>query len=340
MPIFASAINFLTNFMIEGNVKSRVVGVGLSVERTVFAIVDMRGAIIAKDEFPTTDYPNVNDYAAYLSESILRLVEANGGYESIRSVGISAPSGNFKSGCIEYPPNLPWKGQTPLAAMLRDRLGLAVALGNNAHVRALGEYAYGSAHGLKDFIFINVGHGVGSAIFTKGKFYLGADGFSGEIGHTCVEHNGRLCGCGNRGCLEAYVGTKGVVRTAQEMMENDPRPSLMRERGIKSPRDIYQCCEDGDELAVMVYHETGVRLGIGMANYASLVNPDAIVLAGGIVRAGRWLLEPASQSFEEHVFHNLKGKVKLLPSILNEDERDVLGAGALAWEVKEYSLFI
>jgi len=326
--------------MIEGTVKSRVVGVGLSVERTVYAIVDMRGTVIAQDEFPTTDFPNVNDFIAHLSECILQLVEANGGYESIRSVGISAPSGNFKSGCIEYPPNLPWKGQTPIAAMLRDRLGLAVALGNDAHVRALGEYVYGSAHGLRDFIFINVGHGVGSAIFTKGKFYLGADGFSGEIGHTCVEHNGRLCGCGNRGCLEAYVGANGVMRTAQELLDNDPRPSLMREREIKSPKDIYQCCQDGDELAVQVFHETGVRLGIGMANYASILNPDAIVLAGGITRAGRWLLEPASQSFEEHVFHNLKGKVKLLPSILDKNDRDVLGGGALAWEVKEYSLFI
>ncbi|MBQ8463118.1 MAG: ROK family protein [Prevotella sp.] len=326
--------------MIEGTIKSRVVGVGLSVERTVFAIVDMRGTIIAKSEFHTTDYPNPNEYAAHLSESILQLAEENGGYETIRSVGFSAPSGNFKTGCIEYPPNLPWKGSTPMAAMLRDRLGLAVALGNNAHVRALGEYVYGSAHGLRDFIFLNVGHGVGSAIFSGGKFYLGSDGFSGEIGHTCVEHNGRTCGCGNRGCLEAYVGTKGILRTAQELLERDPRPSLMRERVIKSPRDIYHCCEEGDELAVLVFHETGLRLGIGMANYASILNPEAIVLAGGIAHAGKWLFEPTSQSFEEHVFHNIKGKVKLLPSILNDDERDVLGAGALAWEVKEYSLFI
>ena len=326
--------------MIEGAVKSRVVGVGLSVERTVYAIVDMRGTIIAQKEFPTTDFPNVNDFAAHLSECIFQLVEANGGYESIRSVGISAPSGNFKSGCIEYPPNLPWKGQTPLSAMLRDRLGLAVALGDDAHVRALGEYVYGSAHGLRDFLYITVGHGVGSAIFTKGKFYLGADGFSGEVGHTCVAHNGRLCSCGNRGCLEAYVGTKGVMRTVRELLEKDPRPSLMREREIKTPKDVYQCCQDGDELAVQVFHETGIYLGIGMANFASVLNPDAIVLAGGITGAGRWLLEPASQSFEEHVFHNLKGKVKLLPSILNKDDRDVLGAGALAWEVKEYSLFI
>lgn len=326
--------------MIEGIIKSRVVGVGLSIERTVFAIVDMRGVIIAKDEFATTDFLNVNDYVVHLTQGIMQLVEANGGYETIRSVGISTHSGNFKTGNIEYPPNLPWKGQTPMAAMLRDRLGLAVALGNNAHVRALGEHVYGSAHGLKDFIYINVGHGLGSAICMNGQFYLGADGFSAELGHTCVEHGGRLCGCGNRGCLESYVSANGIMRTAQELLEADPRPSLMREREIKSPRDIFVCCEEGDELAVVVMHETGVRLGIGLANYASILNPEAIVLAGGIAHAGHWLFQPTSHSFEEHVFHNIRGKVRLLPSILNDDERDVLGASALAWEVKEYSLFI
>ena len=326
--------------MIEGVMKTRVVGIGLTVEDTVYAIVDMRGKIIAHGSFATTEFCDVNDFVAHLSESILTLVEENGGYESIRSVGISVPSGNYKSGCIEYPPNLPWKGQTPMAAMLRDRLGLAVALGNDAHVRALSEYVYGSAHGLKDFIVVNLGHGVGSSIFSNGKVYLGADGFAGEIGHTCVEHNGRQCSCGNRGCLETYAAAKGIMQTVKEVLERNPRPSLMRDRNVKSPKDVFHCCEDGDELAVMVFHETGYRLGIGLANYASILNPEAIVVAGGIAHAGHWLLEPLSQSFEEHVFHNLKGKVKLLSSMLNEDERDVLGASALAWDVKEYSLFI
>lgn len=326
--------------MREGVVKTKVVGVGLTVEDTVYAIVDMRGNMLAQGKFITTDYPDVNDYATHLAECILSLAEENGGYETIRSVGISVPSGNFMSGCIEYPPNLPWKGQTPLAAMLRDRMGLAVALGNDAHVRALSEYVYGSAHGLKDFIYINLGHGVGSCIFYHDKVYLGADGFAGEVGHTCVEPNGRQCSCGNRGCLETYCAAKGIMQTARELLETESCPSLMREREIRNPKDIFLCCEEGDELAIRVFRETGIRLGVGLANYASIVNPDAIVVAGGIAHAGHWLLDSFRQSFEEHVFHNLKGRVKLLTSILNEDERDILGASALAWEVKEYSLFI
>lgn len=326
--------------MIRSTIKTRVVGIGLSLDETVYAIVDLRGNVIVKEKFATTDFPNVNEFVTYLSERIVEMVENHGGYESIRSVGMSVPSGNFLTGCMENSPNLPWKGQIPLAAMLQDRLGLAVALGNDAHVRALGEYVFGSAHGMKDFIVINLGHGVGSCIFSNGKAYLGSEGFAGEVGHTCVEHNGRLCGCGNRGCLEAYTGSKGVVCTAMELMEKDDRPSLMRGKEDLTPRDIFDCCEQGDELAIEVFRRTGYELGIGLANYASILNPEGIILAGGISHAGHWLMDSVNESFEEHVFHNVKGKVKLLTSNLDEAERDVLGASALAWNVKEYSLFI
>lgn len=326
--------------MIQNMIKTRVVGVGMSIDETDYAIVDVRGNIIAKDSFPTTDFPNVNDYVTFLSDRIVELVENNGGYESIRSVGISSPSGNFRSGCIEHSPNMSWKGQIPMAAMLRDRLGLAVALGNDAHVRALGEYVFGSAHGLRDFLFVNLGHGVGSCIFINGQAFLGSEGFSGEVGHTCVAPGGRLCGCGNKGCLEAYTGSRGVVRTAKELLESDPRPSMMREMDIQTPKEIFECCEKGDELAIEVFRHTGEILGVGLANYASILNPEAIIIAGGIAHVGKWLIEPTYASFEEHVFHNVKGKVKFLTSNLNEQERDVLGASALAWNVKEYSLFI
>ena len=326
--------------MIQSSIKTRVVGIGLSLDVTTFAVVDIRGNIIVKSEFPTTDFTNPNEFVTYLSERIVEMVEQNGGYESIRSVGISVPSGNFLTGCMENSPNLPWKGQIPLAAMLQDRLGLAVALGNDAHVRALGEYVFGSAHGMKDFIVVNLGHGVGSCIFTNGKAYLGSEGFSGEIGHTCIEHNGRLCGCGNQGCLEAYVGSKGIIRTAKDLLESDSRPSLMRNVENFTPKDITDFCNQGDELAIEVYRRTGYGLGIGLANYASILNPEGIILAGGISHAGHWLMDSVNDSFEEHVFHNVKGKVKLLTSSLEESERDVLGASALAWNVKEYSLFV
>lgn len=326
--------------MVQSTIKTRVVGIDISIEETVYAIIDMRGNILAKTEFPTTDFNTANDFVTYLSDNVITFLEANGGYESIRSVGVSAPSGNFLTGCIENSPNLPWKGRIPMAAMLRDRLGMAVALGNDAHVRALGEHVYGSAHGMKDFIVVNLGHGVGSCIFCNGQAYLGAEGFAGEIGHSCVEHNGRLCGCGNRGCLEAYVGSNGIVRTLREMMEKENYDSPIKDEARITPRVIFEYCEKGDKVAIEAFRRSGDMLGIALANYASVFNPEAIILAGGVAHAGKWIIDPAIESFESHVFHNVRGKVKILASILNEVERDVLGAAALAWDVKEYSLFV
>ena len=321
-------------------VKKRVVGVDISLDATTYAIVDVRGNILAKDSFPTEDYPEINGYVKKLCEKIIELVEQNGGYESIRSVGISAPSGNYITGCIVNSPNMPWKGVIPLAAMMRDQLGLAVALANNSHVVALGEHAFGSAHGMRDFIAVTLGSGLGSCIFSDGDVNLGFNGHAGEIGHTCVDIHGRQCGCGNCGCLEAYTATKGIIRTAKELLEESDEPSLMRGEEKLTPKKISQFCDAGDKLAIEVFRRTGEVLGLGLANYASLVNPEALIFTGGIARAGKWLLEPAKKSFEEHVFHNIQGKVKFLQSELGEDERNVLGASVLAWRVKEYSLFI
>lgn len=311
----------------------------ISFEDTTFAIVDVRGNILAKDSFPTQNYTDINTFVNTLAERIVGLVELNGGYETVRSVGISAHSANFLTGSIVNAANMPWKGVVPLAAMLRDQLGLAVAVANNSHVVALGEQAFGSAHGLRDFIAITIGSGLGSCIFSDGEVNLGFDGYAGEIGHTCVVLNGRQCGCGNRGCLEAYTAAKGILQTAREMMEESDEASLMRSIENLSPKKIYECCEQGDEMAIEVFRRTGEILGLGLANYASLVNPEAIIFTGGIARAGHWLLDPTKKSFEEHVFHNIQGKVKFLISELGESERNVLGASVLAWKVKEYSLF-
>jgi glucokinase len=320
-------------------VKKRVVGVDISSELTTYAIVDVRGNILAKDNFPTMDYPEINGFVTTLCERIVGLVELNGGYESIRSIGVSAASANFLTGCIVNAANMPWKGVIPLAAMMRDQLGLAVAVANNSHVVGLGEQAFGAAHGMREFVAVTLGSGMGSSIFSEGEVNLGYDGYAGEIGHTCVEFNGRLCGCGNRGCLETYTAAKGIVKTAQEVMAESDEPSLMRGEEKLTPKKIYEFCEQGDELAIEVYRRTGEILGLGLANYASLLNPEAIIFTGGIVHAGHWLLEPAKKSFEEHVFHNIQGKVKFLTSDLSESERNVLGASVLAWKVKEYSLF-
>ena len=325
--------------MEEYNIKTRVVGVDISNERTTYAIVDIRGNILAEDAFPTDDYPDVNNFVTALSEKIVMLVEANGGYETIRSIGVSAPSASSVSGCIENAANLPWKGVVPLAAMLRDRIGLAVGLSNDAHISALGEYTFGSAHGMKNFIIVSLGVGLGSCFFSEGNDHQGHLGYAGEFGHTCVVDHGRTCGCGHEGCLEAYVGAAGIVRTAQELMEESDAPSLMRSLEKLSPRTINECCEQGDEMAIEVFRRTGYQLGLGLANYASIVDPEAIILTGGISHAGKWLVEPTYESFEAHVFGNLRGKVKILTSKLNDRERDVLGASALAWSVPEYSLF-
>jgi glucokinase len=325
--------------MVEHNIKSKVVGVDISNELTTYAIVDVRGNILAESSFPTSDYDDVNNFVAALSENIITLVEANVGYENIRSIGLSAPSASSVSGCIENAANLPWKGIIPMAAMLRDRLGLAVALSNDAHVSALGEYTFGSAHGMKNFIIISLGVGLGSCFFTEGADHVGHLGYAGEFGHTCVTDGGRVCGCGHQGCLEDYAGAAGIIRTAQELMAESDAPSLMRDLTKLSPRTIYECCEKGDETAQEVFKRTGYVLGLGLANYASIIDPEAIILTGGISHAGKWLLDSVQESFEAHVFGNMKGKVKIYISKLNDRERDVLGASALAWSVPEYSLF-
>lgn len=326
--------------MEQCNIKTKVVGVDISNELTTYAIVDVRGNILAEDSFPTQDYPDVNNFVTSLSEKIVMLVEANGGYETIRSIGVSSPSASSVSGCIENAANLPWKGVVPLSAMLRDRIGLAVGLSNDAHVSALGEYTFGSAHGMRNFIIVSLGVGIGSCFFAEGDEHQGHSGYAGEFGHTCVvPDSGRLCGCGHRGCLEAYVGAKGIVLTAQEVMQESDKTTLMRELEKLSPRTIAECCDKGDELAIEVYRRTGHVLGLGLANYASIVDPEAIILTGGISHAGKWIVDPAYESFENHVFGNLRGKVKILTSQLNDRERDVLGASALAWSVPEYSLF-
>ena len=321
-------------------IKQQVIGIDVGVEKTSLALVDVRGTILAQDTMKTKDYPSVSSFVEALSERIIQMAEQNNGYESIRSIGISAPSANYVTGCIENAANMPWKGVVPLAAMLRDSVGLAVALGNDAHVTALGEYVYGSAHGMENFIVISLGHGgIGSCFFSNGLPYLGSGGFAGEIGHSCIVPDGRLCGCGKHGCLEAYTSAHGVVQTAMELMAESSEPSLMRQVELLTPDIITQLCEQGDALAIETYRRVGYILGMGLANYASVVNPEAFVFTGSVPKAGRWLLEPTSESFEQHVFHNLQGKVKLIPSTIEDEVRNLLGASVLAWEVKEYSLF-
>lgn len=321
-------------------IKNRVIGIDVGVKHTTIAVVDQRGNILGTDSFPTTDYPDVNNFLTILSERIVVLAEANGGFENIRSVGMSAPSSNYLTGCIENAGNIPWKGVIPLAAMLRDRIGLAVALGNDAHITALGEHVYGAAHGMQNFIVVSFGHGgLGSCMFSNGLPHLGANGSAGEMGHCCMVDGGRQCTCGRKGCLEAYVVDRGMVQTAEELMAETDEPSLMRALETLTPQAIALCCEQGDELALEVFRRTGEILGLGLANVASILDPEAIILADYPEEVLKWLIAPTKESFDKYVFRNIKDRVKLVVSELKNSERDVLGAAALAWTVKEYSLF-
>jgi glucokinase len=282
---------------------------------------------------------DINEYVSALCERVVALVEENGGYETIRSVGICCSSANFLTGSIENAANLPWKGVVPMAAMLRDRLGLAVALGNNAHARALGEHAYGMAHGMKDFILVTLGSGMGSCFFSNGQQHLGRDGFAGEVGHTCAKHDGRLCGCGNKGCLEMYTSRNGIRMTVQEVLAESDEPSLLRQVEDVTPEELKTFCDQGDKLTIEVMNRTGYMLGLGLANYASVINPEAIIFTGNVSHIGDWLLNPAYEAFNSHVFHNIEGKVRFLLSNFEDSEANLLGASVLAWNVKEYSLF-
>lgn len=325
--------------MIETSMKDKVFAVQLALKRTSYAIVDIRGNILARDEFPTIEYDNVSDYVSALCEKLVDMMLANDAFGAIRSVGVSVPSSNHLTGNIENPVNLPWKGVIPLAAMMRDRLGLAVTLGNKPHVRALGEIEFGAAHGLKDFVLLTIGHGFGSFVYSNGQAYLGADGFAGEIGHTCGFTKGRHCACGKYGCMEAYVSHLGILKTAEEVMAESNEPTMMRGLKNLTPKSITAFCEQGDQLAIEVMHRTGQVLGWSLANYCSVMDPEAIIFTGGITRAGKWLLEPAEEEFNKIVFHNIEGRVRFIQSTIDPGISDLLGASILAWDVEEYSLF-
>lgn len=327
--------------MDENTIKRHVVAIDISTNFTTYAVVDLQGGILAKESFLTSDCSNVAEYVSVLSDKIIMLVEQNGGYESIRSVGVSAPSGNFITGSMENASNMPWKGHVPLAAMLRDRLGLAVAVGNDAHVTAVGEKSFGAARGLRDFIVVNVSShgGVGSCIYLDGRPHLGSEGFAGEFGHMCLVHGGRQCSCGLKGCVEEYTAERGLVKTVLELIDETGKDSILKGVGNMTIKTVADASEQGDEVAIEAFRRTGLYLGRALATYASLIDPEAIILTGDMMIYSKWVMDAMHESFDANIFQNMKGKVDILISPLNNSERDLLGASALAWEVKEYSLF-
>ena len=318
-------------------IKPYVIGLDLGGTNSVFGIVDSRGEIKATTAIKTGLYATVDEYVAASVNALMPIIEEVGGIDTIKAMGIGAPNGNYYNGTIEFAPNLPWahNGVVPLAKMFSDKLGVPVALTNDANAAAIGEMVYGVARGMKNFIVITLGTGVGSGIVVNGQLLYGSDGFAGELGHVIVEKDGRPCGCGRKGCLEAYCSATGVARTARELLATTDRPSLLRD--IK-PEDITSldvsiAAEKGDALANEIYEFTGHMLGEACANFAAFSSPEAFIFFGGMTKAGELIMKPIRESYEEHVLKIFKGKAKFLVSVLDGSSAAVLGASAVGWEI-------
>ena len=325
--------------MNEKTMKPYVIGLDLGGTNSVFGIVDVRGDIKATTAIKTTGFRNAEDYVKAAVETLKVIIKDVGGIETIRSMGIGAPNGNYYKGTIEYAPNLPWAHNVvvPLADMFSEALGIPVALTNDANAAAIGEMTYGIARGLKNFIMITLGTGVGSGIVIDGHLVYGSDGFAGELGHIIMRpENGRLCGCGRMGCLETYCSATGVARSARELLSATKRPSLLRDLKLENitSLDVAICADKGDELSKEIYEFTGNMLGEACANFAAFSSPEAFVFFGGLTKAGDLLLKPIRESYERHVLNLYKGKVNFLVSSLGGSSAAVLGASAVGWNTR------
>lgn len=315
-----------------------VVGIDIGGTNTVFGIVDARGSIITSGSIKTQIHSAVEDYVDEVCKNLLPLIIEQGGVEKIKGIGIGAPNGNYYSGTIEFAPNLPWKNIIPLAAMFEERLGIPTALTNDANAAAVGEMTYGAARGMKDFIMITLGTGVGSGIVVNGQVVYGHDGFAGELGHVIVRRGtGRLCGCGRHGCLETYCSATGVARTARELLAARTEESLLRQIPSEeiTSKDVYEAATQGDVLAQEIFEFTGNILGEALADFIAFSSPEAIVLFGGLAKSGDYIMKPIQKAIDENILKIYKGKTKLLVSELKDADAAVLGASALAWELKD-----
>jgi len=328
--------NFLTKKMIMD--KPYVVGIDVGGTNTVVGIVDKRGQILKGGSIKTAKHVNVENYLDELTELINDLISETTTKDQIKGIGAGTPNGNYFTGSIEFAPNLPWKGVIPFAQMLEDRTGIPVALTNDANAAAIGEMTYGAARGMKDFIVITLGTGVGSGIVVNGQLVYGHDGFAGELGHVIMRrNNGRLCGCGRTGCLEAYASATGVARTAREYLEIRPdAKTLLRNIPVEdiTSKDVAEAANAGDELAKEIFHYTGSMLGEAFADFVAFSSPEAIILFGGLSKAGDLIMDPIHESMERNLLPIFRNKVKLLFSELKESDAAVLGASALGWEVR------
>lgn len=318
--------------------KPYVIGIDIGGTNTVFGIVDARGQVIASNSIRTQKHADFNDYIDELHTEIMRLLIANDALNKIQGIGIGAPNANYYTGEIVNCVNLPWGDIVPLAETVSRKFnGIPVGVTNDANAAALGEMTYGAARGMKDFIMITLGTGVGSGIVVNGQMVYGHDGNAGELGHVIMKRqNGRICGCGRTGCLEAYCSATGVARTAREFLEIRQDDSVLRALEIDTitSKDVFEAASNGDKLAKEIFEYTAKILGEAFADMVAFSSPQAIILFGGLAKSGDLLLKPLKETFEKSLMPIFRGKTKIILSELKESDAAVLGASALGWEAK------
>lgn len=323
--------------------KPYVVGIDIGGTNTAFGIVDTRGTIVAGGSIKTGKHVEFEEYITQLHSEIARIIEVENLTGQIAGIGVGAPNANYYTGNIEYAPNLYWMKDDkrldiiPFANALREKFDIPVAITNDANAAAIGEMTYGAARGMKDFIMITLGTGVGSGIVVNGQVVYGHDGFAGELGHVIMRrNNGRLCGCGRTGCLEAYASATGVARTAREYLETRKDESLLRNMQPDdiTSKDVFEAAANGDKLAREVFEFTGNMLGEAFADFIAFSSPKAIILFGGLTKAGELLMRPIRESLDRNILPIYRGKTSILLSELKEGDAAVLGASALGWEAK------
>ena len=326
--------------MTEDSLKPYVIGLDLGGTNSVFGIVDSRGDIKATTAIKTQGYgDNVEAYVDASIEALKIIIDQVGGIDKIKAMGIGAPNGNYYNGTIEFAPNLEWgrNGVVPLAKLFSDKLGIPVALTNDANAAAIGEMTYGVARGMKNFIVITLGTGVGSGIVINGQLVYGCDGFACELGHVIVKENGRQCGCGRKGCLEIYCSATGVARSAREFLANSDEPSLLRELDPEkiTSYDVAVAAGKGDKIANEIFEFTGKILGEACADFAAFSSPEAFIFFGGLTKAGDLIMNPIKKAYDETVLNIFKGKAKFLVSGLEGSSAAVLGASAVGWDIQD-----
>ena len=312
--------------------QSLALGIDIGGTNTVFGIVNRRGEILVQDSMLTAGYPTVAGYIEALSEKLLSMMDG-AGRNMIAGAGVGAPNGNYYTGEVTNAVNLPWKGSIPLAKLIGEAIGLKTTITNDANAATIGEMMYGAAKGMKDFVMVTLGTGVGSGFVANGQLIYGHDGFAGELGHLIAVRDGRDCACGRKGCLETYASATGIVRTAREWLSERADDSVLRDviSVTLSARMITEAAQAGDKLALEIFDFTGKILGQCLADVVAITSPEAIILFGGLARAGALILEPVKRHMEDSMLGIYRNKVALLPSTLPDSDAAILGASALVW---------